>query len=194
MRTMPARRAKAAPASPDHPFLVCNGVKGSGIRQEESRLMVPMRTPRDGEIGGIQEIDEDGQSRHTPGCQPTGAFHVLGTPQDAELLVIVEDYATGVSLLQTDQSVAVAVCFDKQNLIVVGNALSLHYQCPVAIAADVDSGSIAEEKLLASAFLAAELYDPRLFINNRWSRKNSDDLKRLAVVGRYSWKYLDTQT
>ena len=94
-----------------------------------------MRTPRDGEIGGIQEIDEDGQSVTRPGPPTNGAFHVLGTPQDAELLVIVEDYATGVSLLQTDQSVAVAVCFDKQNLIVVGNAFYLHYQCPVAIAA-----------------------------------------------------------
>ena len=116
-----ARRWNAAkPADSAHSYLVRKGAKAHGIRQEGALLLVPMRDAA-GELHSLQTIDSDGDKRFLPGGRVAGCYHAIrGEP--ADLLCIVEGYATGASVHDATGH-AVAVAFNAGNLEAVARAL-----------------------------------------------------------------------
>lgn len=124
----------AAPAA--HPYLLAKGVQAYGIRQLDTRLVIPLRDG-DGVLWNVQTIAPDGTKRFLSGGRKRGLYHAIGAPV-ADLLCIEEGYATAASVYEATGH-PVAVAFDCGNLEPVAKVLRAKYpQAVITICADND--------------------------------------------------------
>jgi len=91
---------KAKPADPRHPYLVAKCVRAHGLRQRGDVLLVPLHDA-EGRIWNIQRIAPDGAKRFAKGGRITGLFCLVGgDPDDADLLLVCEGWATAATLTE----------------------------------------------------------------------------------------------
>jgi putative DNA primase/helicase len=105
---------KAANNPVEHPYLVRKLVDAIGLRvTTDGQLLIPM--VRDGQIVGLQRIDQEGGKRYSSGMEKSGAAHVLGSLLGADIIAVGEGYATCASARMSVVGMIdlpVAVAFD----------------------------------------------------------------------------------
>lgn len=128
-------------AHDDHPYLKAKGVPALGLHKNQAGVLhIPVHNV-DGELRGLQTIDDDGRKRFVPGMEKSGNFHLISEPgkdfSQGEIL-LSEGYATGASLhMATGKPVVVA--FDAGNLEPVAIKLREKYpNAAITICADND--------------------------------------------------------
>jgi len=129
--------ATSSPANPQHPYLVTKGIAPHLARERKGSLAIPLYGA-DGELQTLQSIGPGGEKRLMPGGKKKGGRCWLGAPEDSELLVLTEGYATAASVHEA-LSVPAAFCVDAGNLPVV--AAEVRKQFPlvrILIAGDDD--------------------------------------------------------
>lgn len=133
---------QAAPvADANHAYLVTKGVGVHGIRQNDGRLLIPMRDSR-GQLWGVQTIDADGSKRFGRGARKRGLYHAIGGKPE-RVLCLAEGYATGASIHQAT-GYPVAVAFDCGNLLPVAQTLRAKYpHTRLIVCADNDAATAA---------------------------------------------------
>jgi len=128
----------AATLCTSHPYLAEKNVDAHGVRiaapgtmldvgeGEEKRqidiggrLLVPVC--KDAELRSLQIIDDKGQKMFLKGGEVAGGHHVIGDPNSAWPLHVVEGYATGVTI-HANTGHAVVVAFNAYNLAAVAQA------------------------------------------------------------------------
>jgi hypothetical protein len=143
----------ALPSS-DHPYLVSKGIKGYGIRQKDSNLLIPLRDST-GTLHSLQAITPDGHTQFLPDGKVKGCFHAIAGKQD--VLLICESYATGASLREAT-GYAVAVTFSAENLEIVARDLRLLLpEIGIVIAANDDRHTEGSPALLKAQATAASV-------------------------------------
>ena len=110
----------AATAPDDHPYLTRKGIKAHGLKVQDGRLVVPMRTGS--ELHSLQYIGPDGDKRFLTGGRVTGCYFSIGTMKGAATLCIAEGFATGASIHEATGR-PVAVAFNAGNLSPVAKEL-----------------------------------------------------------------------
>jgi antirestriction protein ArdC/phage/plasmid primase-like uncharacterized protein len=125
-----------------HPYLAKKNVDAHGVRiaapgtmlevgdSEDKRqidiggrLLIPVH--KDGELRSLQIIDDKGQKMFLKGGEMAGGHHVIGDPNSAWPLHVVEGYATGVTI-HANTGHAVVVAFNAYNLAAVAQAYRDH--------------------------------------------------------------------
>ncbi len=116
---------KSAANSVEHPYLVRKLVDAIGLRvSSDGLLLIPMM--RDGQLVGLQKIDQEGGKRYSSGMEKPGAAHVLGSPLGAEIIAVGEGYATCASVRMSVAEMIdlpVAVAFDAGSIMEVARRL-----------------------------------------------------------------------
>ena len=108
-------------------YLQRKGVQGYGVRYAaDGWLLVPLRDG-DARLWNVQRIAPTKPEKGTDklfirGGRKAGLWHVLGTLNDADLVLVAEGYATGASLHEATE-LPVVVAFDAGNLARVVRAL-----------------------------------------------------------------------
>ena len=101
-------------------YLQRKGVQGYGVRYAaDGGLLVPLRDG-DARLWNVQRIAPTKPEKGTDklfirGGRKAGLWHVLGTLNDADLVLVAEGYATGASLHEAT-TLPVVVAFDAGNL------------------------------------------------------------------------------
>lgn len=119
-----ARRAvriwrDAAPASPDHPYLLKKQIAPGIARQSGDWLILPI-TGFDGDLRGVQTISPTGEKRFTKGMHKQGAFiRTDGMPSPDSRLIIAEGWATASTLAALSPGAVVIAACDAGNLLSV---------------------------------------------------------------------------
>ena len=106
---------RAAPG--DHPYLDRKDIGCIGARVLGDELLIPMKHSAK-ELVGLQRILSDGQKFFIKGSPLAGAYCTLGTPTKTGTIVIVEGYATGVTVHMAT-GYCVVVAFNAGNLSAV---------------------------------------------------------------------------
>lgn len=119
-------------------YLQRKGVLAYGVRFTQGAVVVPLRTCPD-DLVGLQFIDGDGSKRFLTGTAKSGAYHLIGNPPTAGvILAVCEGYATGASVHRA-MGWTVAVAFDAGNLKPVTRTLERRYPgCRMVLCADDD--------------------------------------------------------
>lgn len=134
--------ARAEPAP--HDYLARKQIDCIGARVLDGELLVPMKHSAR-ELVGMQRILRDGGKFFVKGSPLSGAYCTLGTPTRTGTIVIVEGYATGVTVhMATGWCVVVA--FNAGNLAAV--AAKITKALPTAnivIGADDDAFTVRPE-------------------------------------------------
>lgn len=99
-REVSARWEAACPATPSHPYLRRKHLPPFDLRQDGSRLLVPLRD-RYGELWNLQSIGGDGQKRFHIDARTRGLFCRVGdfTPTPPTI-AIAEGWATAAAVHQ----------------------------------------------------------------------------------------------
>ena len=122
----------------DHPYLARKGVQSYGLRvAEDGRLVVPARDTQ-GAIHTVEFIpaEDGGRKMFLEGGAKRGHWFSIGKPNG--VICVAEGYATAASI-HGATGYAVAVAFDKDNLIPVSEALRAKYpDVKLVICADDD--------------------------------------------------------
>jgi putative DNA primase/helicase len=129
---------RAGAVNPDHPYLVKKRISGWGLRQEGSRLLVPM-FDQEGILWNLQTIwpDEAGTKRFAKGGRQKGLFCLVG-PVDA-VVMIGEGYATCAAAHRATGH-AFAVAFSAGNLLATATAIAATYpDGDIVVLADDDA-------------------------------------------------------
>ena len=131
-------------------YLQRKGVMGYGVRYAaDGCLLVPLRDEK-GELWNVQRIAPAKPAKGTDklflkGGRKSGLWHMLGSADAAETVLLAEGYATAASLRQAT-GLPVAVAFDAGNLLHVVKAL--HGLMPDALLVVCgDDDAAAEQKL-----------------------------------------------
>ena len=102
-----------------HPYLSKKGIEALELRRDkQGNLMVPGYDLETGRIQTVEYINQDGAKWYEKGCPKKGAMCVLPDKEalkDADVVLMVEGYATGVSVHQAT-GLPVAVAFDAGNI------------------------------------------------------------------------------
>lgn len=125
-------------------YLQRKGVGAHGVRfLPDGTLLVPMFDGA-GELQNLQRIapvkpaGDAPEKRFLPGGRKTGLWHLVGSLDGAEVLLVGEGYATCASLHEASGR-PVAVAFDAGNLVhVVRELRQLHPALPLLVAGDND--------------------------------------------------------
>jgi putative DNA primase/helicase len=104
--------SRAVPAP--HPYAERKLIETTGTRVLDGELLVPLRHGP-GALVGLQRIKADGAKLFLKGTPAGGAYTVLGKPAKQGPVVIVEGWATGVSV-QMATGYCVVVAFNAGNL------------------------------------------------------------------------------
>lgn len=136
-----AERAKEIwsklPDAGGSPYLDRKKIRAFGIRfGRDGALAVPVRNSA-GVLRGIQFIQPDGSKKFLTGTAKAGSWHLIGTVVDEQPLVLAEGYATGASIHMAT-GWPVVVCFDCNNLMVVGKIIKQLYPSNTLIFAGDD--------------------------------------------------------
>jgi len=119
-------------------YLVRKSVQAHGVRFAGGDLLIPM-IDADGEVWNLQRILADGAKRFLAGGRVSGCFHVIGSPEHSEWILIAEGYATAAALHQAS-GLAVVVAFNAANLKHVAKAVRMLYPAAkLLLCADDDS-------------------------------------------------------
>lgn len=115
-----AKWMNAAPAqSQDHPYLTRKGIDAYSLRQDKhGNLVVPGYDLETGRLQTLEYINKEGGKWYEKGCPKKGAVCVLPDKdalKEADVVLMVEGYATGVSVHQAT-GLPVAVAFDAGNI------------------------------------------------------------------------------
>lgn len=122
-------------ADPEHAYLVAKGVRGHGLRQRGSELLVPLYS--NGQLVNLQRISPDGTKRFLSGGQVRASYSALGTIGQDKPLIVCEGWATGATLHRFGYTVAAAM--NAGNLKPVAMALRVKYPgVEIVIAGDDD--------------------------------------------------------
>lgn len=118
------RWKKAADAYESFPYLNRKRVPSYGLRIERGYLLIPL-VDVENRIWNLQKIpaNPNGQKLFEKGGRKKGTFYVLGSLEEATVVVFVEGYATGASIHKAT-GLPVVVCFDSGNIHTVMEALS----------------------------------------------------------------------
>jgi len=112
-----------------HPYLERKQVPSEGLRVgRDGKLLIPL--VRDGQLLGLQKIDEAGEKKLNAGMDAIGVMHVLGQLEDAGVIALGEGYATCASVrlaLAPGYDLPVVVALNAGNLIHVARWLRKHY-------------------------------------------------------------------
>jgi len=128
-----------------HPYATTKGYKEHGLRVNDDCLLVSAYNDNN-EIQSVQRINSEGKF-NLKGCTITGCYHPI--KGDAKRIVIVEGWATGMSINQAT-GYAVAVAFGKTHLARIAALMGLkHPNAELIIAADSDHVDIAREAAAA---------------------------------------------
>lgn len=121
-----------------HPYLLAKGVASHGTRTAgNGALLVPMRDT-DGKLWNVERINPQDFSdkKGLWEGRRKGCYHAIGKPADS--VVVCEGFATGASIHEATGQ-AVAVAFNKGNLLPVATALRRKYPAlRIILAADDD--------------------------------------------------------
>lgn len=111
-------RAKPVQA---HSYLARKDVASHGLRQDRrGNLLVPMRDV-EGRLWNLQTITPDGDKFYMKDARREGTHALLGDLQPGQLVMVLEGYATGATMLEVT-GIAAAVAFDSGNLENVARA------------------------------------------------------------------------
>lgn len=131
-------------------YLQRKGVMGYGVRYAaDGCLLVPLRDEK-GELWNVQRIAPAKPAKgpdklFLKGGRKSGLWHMLGSADGAETVLLAEGYATAASLRQAT-GLPVAVAFDAGNLLHVAKAL--HELMPDALLVVCgDDDAAAEQKM-----------------------------------------------
>ncbi len=109
--------AASAPASDQHGYLVRKQIKAHIARERNGALVVPLFDPA-GNIQSVQSVTADGRKQFLPGGRTKGGRCWLGSPADADVLVLTESFSTSASVFEaTDWPTCIA--FSANNLPIV---------------------------------------------------------------------------
>lgn len=126
---------EAAPAKPDHPYLVRKQIQSNGARQFMDSLIIPLSANKT--IQGIQFISPDGSKKFKTGTVKQGSCFLIGQP--GPVVVVCEGFATGASIHEATNYPCL-VAFDAGNLkAVVTVARERLPGSKVIVAADNDA-------------------------------------------------------
>lgn len=129
---------EASDATYGHPYLLKKKVKAYGIKQADSKLLIPVYSLL-GDMQSIQTIDAHGNKQFLKGGRISGGCHLIGEIVDGKPIYIAEGYATAASVYEDTKCLTI-VAFNAANLINV--ATELRKQLPearIVIAGDADS-------------------------------------------------------
>jgi phage/plasmid primase-like uncharacterized protein len=124
--TLGARAYYAAcvPLRDAHPYLVSKGLGVAGcvgLRVDAAGwLVVPMLY--NGKVLSVQRISPDGEKKFHAGATTKAAYYAIERPR-AVLTVLVEGFATGLTIFQAIPHCRVIVCFNAGNLPVVAERM-----------------------------------------------------------------------
>ncbi|MDP3085108.1 MAG: DUF927 domain-containing protein, partial [Rubrivivax sp.] len=132
-------------------YLQRKGVKAHGVRfLPDGTVLVPMRDAA-GELQNVQRIvpekpaDGGTDKRYMPGSRKKGLWHLIGTADDAAVLLLGEGYATAAALHEATGRPAV-VAFDAGNLVHVARELrALHPKATILVCGDDDRDTEARK-------------------------------------------------
>lgn len=121
------RKAEGIPVV--HPYLARKQVPAEGLRVGlDGRLLVPL--VRNGQLLGVQKIDDAGGKMLNKGMDAIGVAHVLGGLAGAPVIAVGEGYATCASArlsLAPGYDLPVVVALNAGNLVHVAKALRQRY-------------------------------------------------------------------
>jgi putative DNA primase/helicase len=124
----------AVPAKADHPYLARKGIQAHGARQENDRLLIPIKVK--GEICSVQSITADGSKKYHYGAPVAGGYYAIDG--DGEKIVICEGFATGATIHEAT-GLPVLVAFTASNVEAVARMVRDDLPCAaIIIAADDD--------------------------------------------------------
>ncbi len=148
---------QARPAAADHPYLVKKQVKPYGIRQIGEALVIPVRNG-DGNLTGLQFIDNQGGKKFLGGTAVAGCYHSIGG-RPGDVLLLAEGLATAATLHHATGHPC-AVAFFAGNLRPVAVVLRSKYpEAQIIICADADpAGRTAAAD--AAAAVAGSVIEP----------------------------------
>ncbi|OFA16438.1 hypothetical protein A4U49_07375 [Acidithiobacillus ferrivorans] len=142
--------ADAAPASPNHPYLLKKQTVPGIARQSGASLVLPV-VDFSGVLHGLQFIDEQGGKRFISGMAKAGHYiPVTGMPSPDSRLLICEGWATGQTLSALSPGAVVLAALDCGNMQAV--AVEARRRFPaldIVICADL--GEIGMTKAKAAA-------------------------------------------
>ncbi|QFX95209.1 toprim domain-containing protein [Acidithiobacillus thiooxidans] len=142
--------ADAAPASPNHPYLLKKQTVPGIARQSGASLVLPV-VDFSGALHGLQFIDEQGGKRFISGMAKAGHYiPVTGMPSPDSRLLICEGWATGQTLSALSPGAVVLAALDCGNMQAV--AVEARRRFPaldIVICADL--GEIGMTKAKAAA-------------------------------------------
>lgn len=141
---------EAFQAHPEHPYLLKKKVKAYGIKQSDSKLLIPVYSVL-GDMQSIQTIDTHGNKQFLKGGKISGGCHFIGEIVEEKPIYIAEGYATAASVYEDTKCLAIAA-FNAANLINV--ATNLRAQLPdaeIIIAGDADPVGLKYAELASKA-------------------------------------------
>ncbi|MCR2831231.1 toprim domain-containing protein [Acidithiobacillus ferrooxidans] len=135
----------AAPASPDHPYLLKKQIMPGIARQSGASLVLPV-VDFSGALHGLQFIDEQGGKRFISGMAKQGHFIPTGkAPDGTRTLYIAEGWATAATIQAMRPNVCTIAACDAGNLPSVATAARRTWGgVPIVIAPDFDK--VGQEK------------------------------------------------
>ena len=180
---------RAAPADPEHPYLIRKEIRPHGIRQQGVALLIPVYA--DGELASVQSIYPDGGKRFLRGGRTGGGYYLIDDATRRPELLIAEGFATGATLHE-EVGAAVYIAFNANNLLPVARAVRRqHPQGEIIICGDDDQwtdGNPGAAKAKAAALdVGAKLLMPDwrgLDLSDRPTDFNDLYRLRRAVAGR----------
>lgn len=145
-----------AEKSGDSEYLSSKAVSAHGIRYGHKRIIVPIRDVQ-GKLYSFQTIYDKGAAplylngsnkEFLKDGKVKGCFHVIGSLEDAEEVIVCEGYATGATLHEA-LGKPIVVAFNAGNLEAVVASLLSEYAFNIVIAADIgriDAGKQFEQR------------------------------------------------
>lgn len=136
-------------------------IKAFGVRFCAGKLVVPMYS--NGQLVSLQWIEAYGTKNFMTGTPKKGAYFFISKPQpNAEVIAIVEGYATGASVYMAT-GWPVFVAFDAGNLEPVALFIRQKWpQAKIIICADRDASGVGQQKAEKAAIaIRATVVMPR---------------------------------
>lgn len=130
--------AKAAPAKPDHPYLLRKRIPPGPARQSGDLLVLRIEDVN-GNTRSLQYVSADGTKRMLSGGAKRGHFVIVAGSLPAGLIVIAEGFATAMTASSQFPGAAVLAAVDAGNLEPVAFAIrAKHPAAEIVVVADDD--------------------------------------------------------
>lgn len=122
-----AEYAACAPLRDSHPYLIDKGLGVAGcvgLRVDAAGwLVIPMLY--NGKVLSLQRISPEGEKKFHAGATTKYAYYVIERP-GAAITVLVEGFATGLTVFQAIPNCRVIVAFNAGNLVLVAERMERH--------------------------------------------------------------------